>query len=60
MHFGLDALYREIKNAGEAVKREAARARVAGQEPDPLVQSKQVGIGAKQPSKSKMEYELMK
>ena len=60
MHFGLDALYREMKNAAEAVRREATKARLAGQEPDPNIQAKLVGIGPRQPSKDKMEYELMK
>lgn len=60
MHFGLDALYREMKNASEAVHRGANRARLAGQQPDPSAQPQDVGIGPRQPSKNKIEYELMK
>lgn len=60
MHFGLRQLFRDMESAQNAVLRDGVRAQMAGDEVAPDARPKSVGIGAKQPSKEKMEYELMK
>lgn len=60
MHYGLDTLYRTMVNAEQATYRETTRMRLDGAADVAPAEPKTVGIGANQPSKEKIQYELLR